>query len=361
MAFRLDVPCGFAFVLILASCSSTLKRHEETAKTASVGDIQNIVANLSKDGQLDDSDVKTMLNSVGARFNASEGLIVFDLLRNPKGYTVSIDAIQWAEKEALNRGLNPNELALLAQKKSFAGTPLPDSVLKVLTDSRLAGAVAYDVREADPDNPEEGLWSPYPQELPLLNNMIFSFTEITPKALADDMSSTTEEDVKNGELNSSITYRRDRCLGRRGSISSEYDEAHHSNIYARGSDCQKWSNNCGILSDGTLHCLPASRRISANGELAQLILTNPSLARGQHMLFNGHIEARNGVIISVGMSGRIAKRAARNDFAFIDPIPLLEAWGFQLAPGLRTISEHSSSAQQLTSHTASSTLGGPLP
>lgn len=349
------------FLLALVACHSATPDHLLDSNVASATDIQDLVTHLAKDGQLDIADVKSILSTAGERLKAPEGLVIFASLRRPQGYSVAPDALQWAENHALNRDLSGNERDFLAAKKSFAGTPLPDSVLKVLTDARLAGAVAYDVTEVDPDKPDDGFWSPYPQELPILNNMVFSFTEITPRALAEDMSSTRLEDVKNGETNSVITYRQDQCLGKRGNIVAEYDEAQHPNIYARGSSCQKWANNCGILSDGTLHCLPASRRISADADFAQLILTNPSLARGRRMLFNGHIEARNGIIVSVGMSGRIAKRAARNEYAFIDPVPLLKAWGFQLAPALKTKSEHSSTAQQLTSHTESNTLRGPVP
>jgi hypothetical protein len=66
-----------------------------------------------------------------------------------------------------------------------------------------------------------------------------------------------------------------------------------------------------------------------------LILTNPSLARGQRMLFNGHINMENGVVTSIGLSGRLHKLAARGDAKFIDPVPLLKAWGFEVSPNLK--------------------------
>ena len=76
------------------------------------------------------------------------------------------------------------------------------------------------------------------------------------------------------------------------------------------------------------------------------------------MLFNGHIEAQNGVITSIGMSGRIAKRAARNQFAFIDPVPLLKAWGFKVSPNLRTYSEHAETQSSFVSDPKTFTVRG---
>ena len=70
-----------------------------------------------------------------------------------------------------------------------------------------------------------------------------------------------------------------------------------------------------------------------------LILTNPSLARGQRMLFNGHIRVQAGVITYVGMSGRLSKLAAKGEHKFVDPIPLLKAQGFKMAPGLQVTFE----------------------
>ena len=111
--------------------------------------------------------------------------------------------------------------------------------------------------------------------------------------------------------------------------------------------------------DGSFHCLPASRRMSIDGDLAGLILTNPSLAREKHMLFNGHIEAQNGVITSIGMSGRIGKKAARNQNAFIDPVAVFKAWCFKLAPNLQTRTEHGETANQFRVDQGTGTLRGP--
>ena len=72
-----------------------------------------------------------------------------------------------------------------------------------------------------------------------------------------------------------------------------------------------------------------------------LILTNPSLGRGKRMFFNGHIGMHGGVIDYVGLSGRLQKLAADGDATFVNPIPILAAQGFRLAPGLQVTFEGS--------------------
>lgn len=130
-------------------------------------------------------------------------------------------------------------------------------------------------------------------------------------------------------------------LGGTGDVLASYDEVYHPDVYARGSRGQRWANNCAILSDGSLHCLPAARR----SVVRDLILTHPHLSRCnaypgyeedcRHPLYHGHIDIRAGVVVGVEMSGRISKRAARDQATFIDPIGLLEAWGFSVAPEVR--------------------------
>lgn len=349
---------GTSFLAIICGCRTSNALKDKDASVKSASEINSLVAQLTQDGELSLNDAQAIFTAAGSRWDASEGQVIFKAFRNPQGYAVLPDALSWAEREALYRGLSGEEQQLLTSNKTLAGTPIPQAVLKVLTDARLAGAVAYDVSEPDPDDPKEGFWSPYPQTLPIANNMEFTYTEITPEALSKDLNAQDEEDIITGESGGVVTYKKDKCLGQRGKISAEYDESSHPNIYARGRSCQKWANNCGILMDGSLHCLPASRRISPGGPWSRLILTNPSLARGKKMLFNGHIEARNGVITSIGMSGRIAKRAARNQFPFVDPVPLLKAWGFQLDPNLVTQSEHSQTSGDFMSDQMTSTVKG---
>ncbi|MCX6117743.1 MAG: hypothetical protein NT027_09390 [Proteobacteria bacterium] len=351
----LSLMMGLSFV----SCRTTSNSAGST-ELKSLRDLKVIVQKAKEDQKITSQEVDSMFTACGTRCNLDEASLIRETVMNPNGWSVDSDAVVSAKNKALFGSLSTEEQSLLQTKKTFAGTDIPAEVFDVLQKARLAGAVAYDVSEADPDDANEGLWSPYPQELPVRNNMVFSYTEITPKALQDDIQNVKQEKIlSQGISGGSVTYTTGDCAGRRGSIISEYDEANHTEIFARGRSCQKWANNCGILSDGTLHCLPAARRMSVNDQFSNLILTNPSLARGKRMLFNGHIEARNGVITSIAMSGRIAKKAAKNQYSFIDPLPLLKAWGFKLAPGLTTRSEHSETSSKFTIDSENFIVRGP--
>ncbi|MFT7582005.1 MAG: hypothetical protein ACI9MR_003686, partial [Myxococcota bacterium] len=63
--------------------------------------------------------------------------------------------------------------------------------------------------------------------------------------------------------------------------------------------------------------------------------TNPHLSRGARMLFNGHLDVRNGIVEGIEMSGRLSKLAAKGKAVFVDPVPLLEAWGFTVSDNVR--------------------------
>ena len=76
-----------------------------------------------------------------------------------------------------------------------------------------------------------------------------------------------------------------------------------------------------------------------------MILTNPALSRcnnfagfeeGCHsLLYMGHITASAGVITSVEVSGRVSKRIGSGKSNLIDPVALLDAWGFERIANLR--------------------------
>ncbi len=115
----------------------------------------------------------------------------------------------------------------------------------------------------------------------------------------------------------------------------------HEDIYARGSSGQKWANNFAILSDGSIHALPAARR----DEEGRVILTNPALARGKRVLYMGHLDVRGGVVQNVEMSGRLSRLAAQGEQQFIDPIALIKAWGFEMSPSLTAAAERGGGIQ----------------
>ena len=162
--------------------------------------------------------------------------------------------------------------------------------------------------------------------------MTFAYTEITPAALKADIEDvdvvynkivgTTTATTTWGQEYKTAKYEEGK--GGTGNVLSHYDEVYHEDIYARGRSGQKWANNCAILCDGGLHCLPAARR----SEEQNLILTNPALARQErHMLYNGHVDIRDGVIVGIEMSGRLSKLAAKGKATFIDPVAVLQGVG----------------------------------
>jgi hypothetical protein len=115
----------------------------------------------------------------------------------------------------------------------------------------------------------------------------------------------------------------------------------HQDLYARGSAGQKWANNFVILSDGSIHALPAARRDEDN----RVILTNPALSRGKQVLYMGHLDVRNGVVQNVEMSGRLSKMAGAGEKTFIDPIAVLQAWGFEMSPNLEASAQRGGGVQ----------------
>ena len=52
------------------------------------------------------------------------------------------------------------------------------------------------------------------------------------------------------------------------------------------------------------------------------------------MLYNGHIDVRDGVVVGIEISGRLSKRAAKGKANFIDPLAVLQAWGFEISPNV---------------------------
>lgn len=325
---------------------------------------------LVPDGQLAPGDVEALFAAAGARVNAREGRTILALVeRRVDGlpaYEVGEEARARLLELACLRDLQPASAEAVAAGKTYAGTQAPKSVREVLARARLNGAVAYDVTETNAEG--EGVYTDYPSMTPATENMRFAWTEVTPAALAADMADESPrlrmrgaETVQvDGDDVSVIRYE----PGERGTggVSGSYDEAYHPLRWfnealrvklaypewmrewtvsalreARTASGDRWASNCAILADGSIHCLPAARRHSSQ---PSLILTNPALARGRQMLWNGHLTARAGVITSVGTSGRIARRAADGRDVFVNPIPLLKAWGFELAPGLEARSEH---------------------
>lgn len=342
----------------------------------SVKGISDAARRVAADGVVDKKDVQTVLNQAGKSINAKEEKAIRDAFENtlasaltPEAKTFAREALKdlpglrrYAQQrndmvEARAPGLAAQEKARLETgqaTKTLGGTPIPEDVKKLISAALAAGVEPYDVAEMGTNPTKDdhgegftvaGKWTPYPQDIDAVGNMAFSYTEVTPEKLKEDMATDqdytrikgyrteTQRDLRTGETHSFQVAEYEKVHGKgTGNITSHYDEASHNDPYARGRSGQKWANNYAILADGSLHALPAVRRNPSN---PGLILTNPSLARGQRMLFNGHIEVRGGVVTSIGMSGRIQKMAQEGDARFLNPVPLLKAWGFEISPNLR--------------------------
>ena len=325
---------------------------------------------LVADQSLSAEDVDALFAAAGNRINEREGATIQAIL-DGKAEGIAAEAVS---DEARARGVHlaclkdiqQQDVETIGAGQLFGGGEAPLSVRQVLARARLNGAVAFDPAETNEEG--EGVYTDYPSITPATENMRYAWTQVTPAALKADMEDVSPRLVIRGsqsvEINGdAVTVARYEVREKgTGGISAAYDEAYHPVRFfseslrtqlqypdfmsswkvdaireARGSSGDRWASNCAILSDGSIHCLPAVRRHSAH---PGLILTNPALARGHQLLWNGHLTARGGVITSMGTSGRISRRAAQGRDRFVNPLPLLRAWGFEIAPGLEIRSEH---------------------
>lgn len=340
-------------------------------------DVRNARSQRTADRTLDLADAKAILAAAGKSVNADEIQEAAKALVPRGQYDVAPDARQFLAGEvrsikelqsqakmqnsAVGRRagtLAAEEKAMLTEgvaTRSYGGSAVPEQVKQVLNKMLAAGAAAFDVAELSPNVERDehdaskwaltGKWSPYPQEIGATGNMSFDNTELTPGKIAKDMATERKQMVLVGFDSKSETDRRtgavvswqepryeERLMKGTGNIVTRYDEVGHPEPNALGESGERYASNFAILADGTFHAVPAMRRTE---DEPSLILTNPSLARGKRLLFNGHIEMRGGEVVSIGLSGRLQKLAADGDAKIVDPVALLEAWGFKMAPGLK--------------------------
>lgn len=329
------VSCNPAATDPLCALAETLEEVATRRAPCVEGAVTALLRDRVADGELSAADVKDAFGAAAPDGSTTCEMAEIRAALRGGRYTITADARAAAIDGAYEAGLWADSLRALSRGKTYGGTPIPDEVRALIATAKLHGAVVYDVEATDADG--EGIYSHYPATAPATGNMAFSYTEITPAALAADAALTGpqtritgEEDRRNadGTTFKAVTY--GTMNGGSGSISANYDEAWHDDLYARGRSGDKWANNFAILSDGSVHCLPAARR----SDLQDVILTNPALSRGQQMMFNGHLDVRNGVVVGVEMSGILSKRAARGRDVFVDPIAVLKAWGFRIAPNV---------------------------
>lgn len=335
-----------------------------------VGDVKESFTRVTADRKLDVKDVDTILESAGS-ISADEEKEIRAEADKFAGITEPDAQVKLREKlgeigslrrqaASINKSVEKLAPKLTAEThekltigkatSSFGGTPIPDAVKKVVNDAIAAGAKAYDVREMKGDpvydsshgEPEmiiDGKFNPYGQEQQAVDSMAFKHTELTPAKIEADLDHDQTWTEVNGYqtvgANQEAQFK--QVTGRAsGNITELYDEASWKETFARGPGGQKYASNFAILGDGSVHCVPASRRTAAE---PWRILTTASLGRGKQMLFNGHLHMEKGVVTYVGMSGRLCKLQEKGEAKFVDPVEVLKAWGFKLAPGLKVTNE----------------------
>lgn len=337
----------------------------------SVRDVKNTIRTLTQDGMLDANDVKQAFESAGGKVSADEMNAIKDAVLSAdnvninhdsfsNGYNTTLEAFNEAQSMGARMPILGNQLvktetldeATAIRGTSFAGSEIPQAVQDVLAKAYENGLEPFDVNDTKRNNETgevKGVYTNYPSVSAPVGNMAFSHTEITPKALQDDIDAVdleynvmrpTSTLGPGGQRISGIDY--ETRTGGTGNISAHYDESGmHTDLFARGSSGQKWANNFAILSDGSIHALPAARR---DGQ-SNVILTNPALARGKRVLYMGHLDVRGGVVQNVEMSGRLCKMAANGDQKFIDPIAILQGWGFEMSDRLTRSAENGGGVQ----------------
>jgi len=343
-------PCGIALCVADEPDTDIPDYVEPGGGKADADDVASAIARMVTDGVLDADDVRAAFEATGNRVSRSEVLVIRDAVESD-AYEVTDDAKSTALSMARLANLFEYEVDHLSgSDASYGGSEIPGAVQDLIARARLNGAIAYDVQEQNDEG--EGVWNPYPSTTPPVENMTFEHTEITPWRLAEDRddagitynaivgSEAAEYCNGSGTCQEYETARYEARTGGTGNITAHYDHVYHEDLFARGRSGQIWASNCAILSDGAVHCLPAARRSA----LRDLILTNPHLSRCngyqgfetgcKHLLYHGHITARAGVITSIEVSGRLSKRVARDRASIVDPIAVLEAWGFEISPSL---------------------------
>jgi hypothetical protein len=334
-----DAPCGVRVCDFEdpEDFDPTFEEPSPQGKADASDRVSAAVHNATQDGVLDVADLDSLFEASGNTVSRGEIAVIREaLFGEDLPYLVEAEAAERGRFLARTANLSEAEASYAELDLTYAMSDTPEAVADLLVKARLHGAVAYDVNEVDDDG--ERVWTPYPATTPAEGNMAFDHTEITPEKLLADLEDDEVEyqaivGTEEITLSDGSTARQARYEDRRGgtgNIFAHYDEVFHPNIFARGARGQKWANNFAILSDGSVHCLPASRR----SHLQDVILTNPHLSRGVRMMYNGHLDVREGVVVGVEMSGRLSKLAAKGKANFIDPIAVLKAWGFEISDGV---------------------------
>jgi len=334
-----------------------------------VSDVKNAFRIAAQDRRIDAKEVDTILSSAGnisveeekalkAEADKYAGQLAPDAASKLREKLGEISQVR-SYAANVNRRVQLDEVKLSAEVKAlhtpgaatstYGGSAIPEAVKQVMTKALEGGAVAYDVRELKPDPvydtehgeghiTAEGKYNPYSQSQKAVDTMAFSYTELTPAKVAEDMNTPQTFNVLKGyrtEGTNRVAEFEKKTMTGNGRITELYDEASWPDTRARAAGGQKYASNFAILSDGSVHAVPASRRTSAE---PWRILTTASLGRDKQMMFNGHLHMEKGVVTYVGMSGRLCKLQEKGT-KFVDPVELLKAWGFEVKPGLKVTNE----------------------
>ncbi len=255
-------------------------------------EVEEGLESLTADGELSSQDVEQLFEAAGDRVSSSEMGVIEAALTDETliaelGYTIAGDALTRAQQLAFRSNVFGYESEAIEDGISYGGTRIPEAVAAAVGRARLAGATSYDIRELkgdcdptmlvdDPDHPGEqvpedcGRWAHYPAGTAPVANLTFEYTELTPEKLDDDVN-------QGGN-------------GRIGATGSPTDASLFEKISG-----QTWANNCAILADGSLHCLPSHRAGFGVG----LWLTNPALSRCPAQQFSATTDPNGDVAVEV--------------------------------------------------------------
>jgi hypothetical protein len=269
--------------------------HDDDGPAVGKGDeaaVQEGLEGLVADGELSAADVEALFAAAGNKVSETEMQLIEAALTDPAliadlDYAIAPDAMDTALELALRSNVFDYETRALDDAVSFGGTDIPDEVRQVVARARLAGARVYDIRELDgdcdptvivddPDHPGDqvpqdcGRWAHYPAGSAPVGNMTFEYTEVTPESMDQSIA-----DGGNGRIS---------ATGQPG----------EGSIFKKVSG-QTWANNCAILVDGSLHCLPSHRTAFGVG----LWLTNPALSRCPAQQFSATTDPSGDVDVEV--------------------------------------------------------------
>lgn len=245
-------------------------------------------------------------------------------------------------------------LAILPEgaQVSYAGTPVPGEVVELLAHANRVGVLRYNpylLRIRQDDEHLVGRFTRWPYAfstpvelwknpvLPAEGAMAFERTELNPDRLADEMSHEVSR-IYFTPHSSGVSF--EEGVGKESGTNAHHFDEHFWGLtdsakrtLTDSRSGSRYGTNFAILGDGSVHLLPASRRVPDHPDRA---LTTTSLSRGKPVLVSGFLHMREGKITRVEISAPLSERLP-GEYA-INPRAVLEAWGFTLADDFEVVS-----------------------